>query len=203
MVINDVNIPFDYTFLISRLKYYSSPRDKITRLLGKGEIIRIRKGLYISRLINNPHLLEILAEMIYGPSYISLEYALAYYQMIPEQVKTVTSITTQKPKTYNTPAGTFRYQHIKPNLFHLGLDYVKTDNGAFRIATKEKALTDLVYYRYTNVNEQTMSEFLLDDMRMESEELVKLNLKAIHTLAGAYNKTSICQLIRFLQEIRL
>lgn len=79
---------FDYQTLLDSLRTYSRPRDKITALLKKGVIVRIKKGLYIfgEEYRKNPYSNEILANLICGPSYISLEYALQYYGLIPERV---------------------------------------------------------------------------------------------------------------------
>ena len=90
----------DYLFLMSCLTAYKQPRDKLTDLLKKNYLIRIKKGLYIFakdyRL--RPFSLEVLANLIYGPSYISLEYALSYYGMIPERVNRITSICFKRIK---------------------------------------------------------------------------------------------------------
>jgi hypothetical protein len=193
------DLPFDYTYLVSQLKDYARPRDKITQLIRKGDIIRIKKGLYITPENRNPYLKEILAGMIYGPSYISLEYALAYYQMIPEQVKIVTSITSQKPKTYQTPAGGFRYQHIRQELFALGLDFVSHEESGFWIATREKALCDLVYLKSRNLTPDRMGEFLQDDMRIDPSELSKLNIGKISDWQKAYNQPGIAALASYLK----
>jgi hypothetical protein len=68
---------FDYQLLTACLAHLSKPRDKIHRLLAKGDIVRIRKGLYAFGLAyrRQPLSREVLANLIYGPSYLSLEYA--------------------------------------------------------------------------------------------------------------------------------
>ena len=83
---------FDYQQLVTCLSQFSKPRDKIRRLLASGEIVRIRKGLYAfgAPLQRAPISRELLANLIYGPSYISLDYALSYHGLIPERVETVT-----------------------------------------------------------------------------------------------------------------
>lgn len=76
---------FDYQILLNSLRGYAHPRKKITALLRKGEIIRVKKGLYIfgAQHRRSPYCRELLANLIYGPSCISLEYALHYYGLIP------------------------------------------------------------------------------------------------------------------------
>ena len=77
---------FDYQALLDGLREYDRPRDKITNLLRQGGIIRVKKGIYVfgERYRRRPFSRELLANMIYGPSYVSLETALHYYGLIPE-----------------------------------------------------------------------------------------------------------------------
>ena len=79
---------FDYQTLMHALEGYAHPRDKITDLIRKKVIIRIKKGLYIFGDDYRQHLYsrELLANLIYGPSYISMEYALHYHGLTPERV---------------------------------------------------------------------------------------------------------------------
>jgi hypothetical protein len=67
---------FDYQVLMDALTGYRKPRDKITRLLAAGAIVRIKKGLYcFGKLFHKaPISRQYLANLIYGPSYISVEY---------------------------------------------------------------------------------------------------------------------------------
>ena len=78
----------DYQFLLSILKEYAHPRDKISEWLKSGDLIRVKKGLYIfgKQIAQTSYLLEVLANLIYGPSAISLSYALSFYGLIPERV---------------------------------------------------------------------------------------------------------------------
>ncbi len=84
--------------IINELSIYASPRTKLSRMVKKGEIFPIIKGLYETEK-STPGFL--LAGSIYGPSYISFEYALSFYGLIPEAVYTVTSATFEKKKSKN------------------------------------------------------------------------------------------------------
>lgn len=72
---------FDYQTLLDSLYGYAQSRMKISAMLAKGDIIRVKKGLYIlgESLRRRPFCLELLANLIYGPSHVSLEYALHYH----------------------------------------------------------------------------------------------------------------------------
>ena len=95
--------------LLDVLEGYARPRDKITQWLNRGIIVRIKKGLYVfgESLRRKPYSRELLANLIYGPSYLSLEWALQYYGLIPERVEALTSVTTGRSRKFSTPAGLF------------------------------------------------------------------------------------------------
>src|SRR5439155_24771651 len=102
---------FDHSLLASALSSYSGVRQKINELLKSGTIVRVKKGLYVfgPEVRQNPICKETLANLIYGPSCISLEYALSHHGLIPERVETITSVTPKKNKEFNTPIGRFTY----------------------------------------------------------------------------------------------
>jgi hypothetical protein len=105
---------FDYQTLLDAVHGYARPRMKISGMLAKGDIVRVKKGLYIlgEPLRRHPFCRELLANLIYGPSYVSLEYALHYHGLTPERAETVTSVTCGRSRTFDTPAGTFSYRMI-------------------------------------------------------------------------------------------
>ena len=105
---------FDYQVLTDALSDYSKPRDKITKLLAGGAIVRIKKGLYCfgEGLRRGPVSREQVANLIYGPSYVSLDYALSYHGLIPERVEVVTSVTTRRSRKFETPLGSFSYRML-------------------------------------------------------------------------------------------
>jgi predicted transcriptional regulator of viral defense system len=91
-------------------------------------------------------LLLMLANLIYEPSYISRESALAYYQVIPESVLGVTSTSSRKTRQFDTQWGVFSYRSIKPSLM-FGYVVIEQDrNTKFRIARLEKAILDYLYW---------------------------------------------------------
>lgn len=79
--------------LLEELHAYANPKTKLSRMVKQGEYFQITKGIYETNRNTSGHL---LAGSIYGPSYISFEYALAYYGLIPEAVYTITSATFNK-----------------------------------------------------------------------------------------------------------
>ena len=109
--------------LLEELREYASPRSKLSRMAKNGEIFPIVKGLYETEK-GTPGIY--LAGSIYGPSYVSFEYALGHYGLIPEAVYTLTCATFEKKKAkkYETPFGTFTYRDVPSEAFPLALKLV-------------------------------------------------------------------------------
>lgn len=84
------------------------------------------------------------ANRIYRNSYVSLWSALSHYGLIPEGVTQTYSVSTRKTKSFDTPLGTFVYQHVKPSLF-FGYRLVRWNDKPLLVAEPEKALLDTLY----------------------------------------------------------
>jgi predicted transcriptional regulator of viral defense system len=176
---------FDYQTLLNALKGYSFPKNKITSLLKEKIIIRVKKGLYVFGSSNKerPYKKEILANLIYGPSFISLEYALSYHGLIPEKVEVVTSVCKGRSKRFDTPIGLFTYHH-SPDCA-VGFDIIQSGDTSFFMAFPERALADILKRdRGGDLNNyQLMHEYLTENIRISEEELSKLNFELLDYLA--------------------
>ena len=169
-------IPFNYSTLLSCLDGYRRPNDKIVELVKKGEIIRLKKGLYVSGDFyrDNMILKELLANNIYGPSYISLDYALFYYGLIPEKVNEVTSVTIKPAKVFDTPFGYFSYVKSSDVLYKIGIESCLYNNDiSFLIASPLKALCDKIIFtkNLTITSKYDMIYYLEEDLRIDIDEL--------------------------------
>jgi len=138
-------------------------RNQLNRWVKKGLVLKLRKGLYIlngrDRKINPSQ--PFLANQIYSPSYVSLEYALAFYELIPEEVPDVTSVSTRKTAHFQNDFGAFHYQHIPVNAYH-GFQLLTEKNGlGYFIALPEKAVVDFLYFNLSSFNNQNTEIFNL------------------------------------------
>ncbi len=187
--------------LLEELNNYANPRSKLSRMARHGEIYPIVKGLYETDKNTPAHL---LAGSIYGPSYISFEYALYYYGMIPEAVYTVTcaSFDKKKRKKYDTPFGCFTYRDVPNDAFPLELEIIKEGEYYYRIASLEKALCDKLYTMPPMANARDMYELLTDDLRIDESELRKLNIEKVEMLSDYYHTTNIKRLCTVLRRIK-
>jgi predicted transcriptional regulator of viral defense system len=179
-------------------KEYDQPIQKINYMVKNGDLIALKRGVYVfSEKYRTTSLNYIsIANIIHQPSYVSFEYALSYHGLIPERVYTITSASFKKSIEYSTPLGNFSYQKIPVKAYSLGIDwkYNEQDGGYF-IATVEKALCDKIYAdkRTKNLRENEVIEYLEEDLRIEYEELLKLDSKLVWYIAMGYgSKVLLC-----------
>lgn len=180
---------FDYNFIKDALSEYKNPRVKINDLMKKGEIIRVKKGLYIfgEPLAREPYSKETLANLIYGPSYISLEYALSFYGLIPERVETVTCVTNKRKKNFHTPLGNFSYRYINPSIYSPCITlYEVNQYHSILIATKEKALSDMLYFSDKMSDKDELEQYLFESLRLCRDDMKGFNRKKVKKLAQLY-----------------
>jgi len=198
---------FDYQALMASLSEYANPSDKVSRLLRQGEIIRVKKGLYVfgDRLRKRMFSRELLANLIYGPSFVSLEWALSFHGLIPERVETITSVTTRRPKTFTTPVGIFKYRQSPINAFHLGIDRIEEGDVAFLIASPERALADTIRdnrgYSIRTIGDA--ERYLFEDLRIERSGFELLSPHILEDIADALRSRKVATCARLLRSRRI
>ncbi|SDF81939.1 Transcriptional regulator, AbiEi antitoxin, Type IV TA system [Mucilaginibacter pineti] len=199
--------PLTHQLMMSFLKDYKRPNDKIKALKADGIIETVKKGLYIA----GPNIKAskpesgLLANHIYGPSYVSLETALSYYGLIPERVYEISSMTTKASKEFNTPAGIFTYTHLALPYYAFGLNMIKLSNEQRGIiASPEKALCDKIVSTSGILLRSTtqVAAYLLDDLRMDESSLKSLDVeKMMSWLPDAPKRDSLNMLIKMIRSL--
>jgi hypothetical protein len=168
---------FDYTQLMMVLSEYRKPRDVVTDLLRRQQVIRIRKGLYIfGPLWRRSEVSPMtLANLLYGPSVVSLDFALAWHGLIPEHVETITSISTGRSRVYETPAGRFTYHQLTTARFASSIVTGGTSPMNWLMSEPLKALADKVWAdkRFQPGSGATFSDYLFSDLRLDDTLLGK------------------------------
>ena len=196
----------DYGFVMDALKKYKGPRVKLNHLLKIGAIIRIKKGLYIfgEDFAKSPYSLEILANKAFGPSYVSLEWALQYHNLIPERVVVVTSVTFKRKKEFKASIANFTYEHLPKSAYAVGICLEEVSKNRFAlVACKEKALADFLRIRRGQFSSvRSMLETLLEDMRIDEEDLIEFDLVILQTLYKKSPHSSLKYLIKALEKIK-
>ena len=202
---NAPSVELDYGFVMECLKAYQNPRVKLHHLLKIGAVIRVKKGIYIfgKNFAKHPYCPEVLANMIFGPSYVSLEWACQFYRLIPEKVTTITSVTTKRSKTFSTPIGLYSYDHIHEEAFSVGMTLVRfSEKQQALVSTKEKALIDLLCVRRGYFqSSKHFKETLFDDLRVEEDDLKRLDLTSVKSIYEAYPHSAPKYLIQLMENL--
>ncbi len=201
------NIPVDLPdtlWLQNYFAHYANPKARIGRLVLKGLLLRLKRGLYIkAEAANDDYILGKAANRLYGPSYVSFLYAMRWYGLIPEHVAHITSATFRKSRTkrYDTPVGSFFYQDIPAGAFPYGITFVGDVKNRFLIASAEKALCDELY-RVSGIRSVGKMETLLfEDLRLDQALFNRLDYNLLIFFANKYNTVTLNSFSRFITKL--
>jgi predicted transcriptional regulator of viral defense system len=182
------------------LSSYTNPDDFIARMVKSGELIRLKNGFFLisEKIQDSPVPYEQIANLLYGPSYISFEWALSFYKMIPEGVYVPTSASVGRSKIFNTPLGSFDYMQLSHHRYAIGIDQKENTAGRFLIATPEKALADLIHLKSRHLEGRDLLVDLIESRRIDEEQLKQLDKKHLSEIANRYRSKSITNLVNVL-----
>ena len=205
MLYNNINkgkltMIYDLQSLKIRYKNYANINQKISLECKNGNLTRIKRGLYSDDLIGD---IEVIANLCYAPSYISFEYALSYYGLIPEYVSTLTSAIYGKKnnKVYKLDNAIFEYNSIPNKVFSKGILLKENQKGLnYKIASKEKALCDMLYLKYPVRSIKDLKYLLFEDLRIDEDELFSLDKDFINEIAPLYHSNTLNTFLKFINK---
>lgn len=152
----------------------------LSRYAQKGKLIRLKRGMYTTQTyidtVEKTQRIElyktVLANLLYEPSYLSLEYMLFDYQLLTDMPIQFTSMSTRKTALFQNPLGQYRYHSITDALFGGFTQHV---SGGFTIqrATKAKALFDFLYLRQHVLFDTNA----IDELRLHTDLLTEEDKK--------------------------
>jgi hypothetical protein len=162
-------VPLEYDVLLVANSHYASPKDRIARAVKNGDVLRIRHGLYYpsSNVASiNQESRWLIANQLYGPSYVSCQALLASYGIIPEAVPTITSCCIHRARCIDTTLGEFSYSKVPRSYFSVGLQITATNAIA---ASPAKALCDMIAGKRSGriQSKKALMEFLIQDLRVD------------------------------------
>lgn len=165
---------FETGLLLAGVSDPNALRQQLTRWTQAGRLFQLRRGMYALAppfQKTKPHPFRI-ANLLVKSSYVSLQSALAYYGLIPENTPSTTSVTTLRPSSWAAPLGNFEYRHLQTAIFY-GFKQIEVSQGQFAfVASPEKALLDLVY-----LTPHGDDSSYLDELRLQNLE--QLNLESL------------------------
>ncbi|MFZ4581034.1 MAG: type IV toxin-antitoxin system AbiEi family antitoxin domain-containing protein [Paludibacter sp.] len=199
-------IPIDTATLTGSLNDYKSPKDKISTLEQSNFLIRLKRGLFVvsPKLFNQPLSRELIANHLYGPSYVSFQTALSYYKLIPERVHVISSMTIKRSRSFSTQLGNFEYIGISKEYLTIGIRQEIVNNEyAFLIASPEKALCDLIVQTagLRLQSEKAIRIYLEEDMRIDLSVIERYNIDIIkECISVSKKKRELTLLYKLLKQ---
>lgn len=187
------------SMLKGRYSNYANPLDKIKRDTDNGFLIRINRGIYETDSKTPPCL---LASSILSPSYLSFDYTLSYYGLIPEKVFAITSASLglRKNKTFINQFARYEYSDIPADAFSEGLTYLEDSDYIVKIASKEKAICDCLCKWRVVHSIKELKELLFVDKRIDEDEFASCDFKLMLRLAKLYKKTNLVFLEKLIRR---
>lgn len=178
---------------------------KISYMVKKGELVRLKKGIYTFGQDYQTTPIDIIsvANMLYSPSYVSYDYALSYYGLIPERVYEITSATLHRKKIFETDLGRFSYKPVPLQAYAIGVDWLyDSNNGGKLIATPEKALCDKVRSDrgIGRLSQEKLAAYLEYDLRIEWDSLIDLDTELISIIATAYRSSNLKNISKLISK---
>lgn len=192
--------PLKTELLLHLLKRYKRPYDKINELVKQGMLLQIKRGLYIpgpNLDIKAPEPF-LIANHLYGPSYVSLDAALFYWGLIPERVFEISSVTFKKATKYQTEEGVFSYTTLPLPYYSYGINQVVlTPKQTVLLASPEKAICDKIISTAGLILRSKMQTvtYLIEDLRIETERLKRLDSGAMQTWINESPKKSSIEIL--------
>lgn len=178
---------------------YSNPITKISREVKNGKLFPLVKGIYETSSNTNGFM---LAQFIYGPSYLSFDYVLYRQGLIPETVYNTFTCATynkRKIKKYTNKFGTYIYRDVPNIVFSLGVLSFQNEGYSYLMATAEKALCDKLYTISPVKSIKDLKKLLFEDLRIDEERFDQLNKQDILELAPLYHSTNLNLLAKYIK----
>jgi len=188
--------------------FHTTPKQTklfLRRQTEEGLLARLKQGMYA--LQTDFPSGEIIANSLYRPSYISFEYALAFWGILPEMPYSITSATTKPTRDFVVNSRAYSYFTIKPeaytgyrlvssnNRISLKDDFVyfseMENNKAFLIAEPEKALVDYLYF--VSLGKRSMNDRLYIKPGM-------LSKRKLVAYAKLYNRKKLMELVKAVYD---
>lgn len=195
--------PLFHSFM---LKVFQEPEEyiqvQISRWVEAGKLIQIRRGWYMISEPYRPRRVPsgVIANKVVTPSYLSLEWALSFHGLIPEETPNPTSITTARTQHFRAAGSLFIYRHIKPDYFR-GYSKMLYGEHEIVIAAPEKALWDKLYL---HLRGHRFSVEWLRELRLQNLEEFELSKWMDFTRqarSASFHRDS-ARVAEYIQEVR-
>lgn len=169
------------------------------RAVRSGEVLRLRPGLYClasKYRRTSPHPFTV-ASLLHYPSHVSLESALSHHGLIPEAVRVVASVSRERSRTFSNQLGEFTFTRVPTSSARIGVEAVRMGEEMWAfVATPLRALADLVYLRGEVSWKRDGLRFLIDSMRIDSDDLAALPWGELDEILDGFTSRRTAEYLR-------
>lgn len=159
----------------------ASVRTAVYRWMKSGEILQLKKGVYMSRRFFERHrgdadFSPAISAILLPQSYVSLEFVLQRNAILTEVTYPVTAVTSGNTRVIDNALGTYTYRHLKTDLYH-GFKIFEYHGIPFAMASAAKALFDYLYLRpfpkhlSTDTKTRANTYNLVEEIRLNLEDM--------------------------------
>lgn len=159
----------------------------------KGYLLKLKNGLFAFSERKGELKIEAIAFNLYQPSYVSMEWALAKYGLIPEMAYNCTSVTTKTTRSFKNKLGNFTFRNIKESMF-FGYRKVEENGQIYLIAEPEKALLDYLYLNMKKIKDKND----IEELRLNEFAVKELDRKKIKKYADAIHNKKIIKVLEMI-----
>ena len=197
------SVPVTSSELKLALQEYRAPLARIAMHQRRGEIIPLRRNLYLCS--PESYSRELIANRLLAPSYVSYETVLSACGIIPERVYAVRSSCLARSRSFDNETGHYEYTCVPRNYYPEGVTINRTPDGlAYLAARPEKAICDLILATagLRLQSAKAVREYLECYLRADMEVVASWDADLVHTLAGLTEKkkNDLLNLERFLRH---
>jgi hypothetical protein len=179
-------------------------RIDLMRAVDAGEIIRLKKGVYMADDFfrshrRDPDFTAAISAIIYPNSYLSLHSILQRAGVLTDLTRVATSVTTRSNRVIENTIGTFSYQHLKPSLYH-GYK-IKTYFGvSFAEASLSKALFDFLYLEPNAAAIRSARYDFVEELRLNLGDFPHSQQQEFHDYCQGSGVAKMQSISKFLRE---
>lgn len=166
---------------------------QLSQWVKRGYLLRLKNGLFAFSEKSENLKIETIAFNLYQPSYVSLEWALAKYGLIPEMTYNCTSITTKTTRSFKNKFGNFTFRNVKENMF-FGYTKIEENGQVYLIAEPEKALIDYIYLNMKKIKNQDD----VNELRLNEFAIKDIDVKKIRKYADVVNNKRFMKILNII-----
>lgn len=187
--------------LYMKFKEYKTPHIKIQTEVKNNRLFPVIRGLYED---DKNALGYRLVSYMEANAYLSFEYVLSLFGIIPERVFTYTCATSLKEhsKVFETRFGNYSFQDVPARVYMYGVKNITEEGYTYLMATPEKALCDLLYKKTPVYSVKELKELLFIDLRIDEDAFYSLNKEDLLYLCPLYKKKNLNFLKKFVEGLK-